>query len=247
MHAFDLIHGDCLDAMATLADGSVDMVLADLPYGTTANKWDTLIPMDKLWAAWKRVCKPGAPMVLFTQQPFTTVAAASNLRELRTEWIWEKPNATGFLNANRYPLKAHENILVFCDRAPRYIPQMSAGRPYRTKPSAGSTNYRQFTRRDPVLPRTTRYPRTVVKAVHDRMHLVGCKGLHPTQKPTSLCEYLIRTYSQPGDVILHPTMGSGTAGVAALNTGRRFIGIERDAAYFAIARERIEGPLAVVA
>ena len=116
-----LILGDCLRCMADIRDASVDMVLTDLPYGTTSNKWDLVIPIDQLWAEWKRICKPGAPIVLFTQQPFTTTVAASNLKQLKTEWIWEKPQGTGFLNANRYPLKSHENILVFCDRTPHII------------------------------------------------------------------------------------------------------------------------------
>lgn len=120
-----LLHGDCLAEMQCIEPGSVDMVLTDLPYGTTQNKWDEIIPMARLWTEWKRVLKPRAPVVLFTQQPFTTVVAASNLKQLKTEWIWEKNQGTGFLNARRYPLKIHENILVFCDGMPAYFPQMA--------------------------------------------------------------------------------------------------------------------------
>ena len=133
--------GDCLQRMTELSDASIDMILCDLPYGTTANKWDCIIPMDQLWSAWKRICKPGAPIVLFTQQPFTTTVAASNLRQLKTEWIWEKPQGTGFLNANKYPLKSHENILVFSDRLPPYHPQKSFGhKPYKTDGKAATAN-----------------------------------------------------------------------------------------------------------
>jgi site-specific DNA-methyltransferase (adenine-specific) len=122
-----LLLGNCLKLMNTLPAGSVDCVLTDLPYGTTDNKWDSVIPMDKLWAAWRRVMRPGAPVILFTQQPFTTTVAASNLKQLKTEWIWAKHQGTGFLNCNKYPMKSHENVLVFCDRLPPYWPQMCGG------------------------------------------------------------------------------------------------------------------------
>jgi site-specific DNA-methyltransferase (adenine-specific) len=127
MISYDLQHGDCIAHMTKMRAGSVDLIIADLPYGTTQNRWDSVIPMDQLWTAFRRVCKTGAPIVLFTQQPFTTTVAASNLKQLRTEWIWKKPQGTGFLNCNRYPLKSHENILVFCDRTPLYQPQKSFG------------------------------------------------------------------------------------------------------------------------
>ena len=228
-----LILGDCLEQMAKLPAGSVDCVICDLPYGTTANKWDSVIPLNKLWAEWKRVCKPGAPIVLFTQQPFTATVAASNLKQLRTEWIWEKPQGTGFLNANKYPLKSHENILVFCDRLPLYNPQKTFGhKPWKSNASGKSSNYE--TGRIPGASTDgSRYPRTVLQFAPER-------GYHPTQKPVALCEYLIRTYSNEGDTILDCTMGSGTSGVAAINTGRRFVGIERDPDYFALAQQRIE-------
>lgn len=225
--------GDCLERMQEISDASIDMVLTDLPYATTQNAWDTLIPMDQLWAAWKRICKPGAPIVLFTQQPFTTTVAASNLGQLKTEWIWTKEQGTGFLNANRYPLKSHENILVFCGRTPPYHPQMTTGsRPYVTGKNRGSSNYGSFAE-----VRTentgTRFPTTILEFPRDKSRL------HPTAKPIALCEYLIKTYSCPGDTILDATMGSGTTGVAALNTDHNFIGIEKSPEYFAIAEQRI--------
>lgn len=228
-----LMLGDCLLRMEEIEDGSVDMVLTDLPYGTTQNKWDSIIPLDQLWAAWKRICKPGAPIVLFTQQPFTTTVAASNLKQLKTEWVWEKPQGTGFLNANRYPMKNHENILVFCDGTPRYNPQKSFGHtPYTTGRGRKSTNYGDFDNTPTVCTDGSRYPKTVLKFNQE-------KGFHPTQKPVALLEYLIRTYSNEHDTILDCTCGSGSTGVAAINTGRKFIGIEKDETYYRIAEERI--------
>ncbi len=221
--------------MHDIPDGSVDAIITDLPYGTTANKWDSVIPLDQLWSAWKRICKPGAPIILFTQQPFTTTVATSNLRQLKSEWIWQKPQGTGFLNANRYPLKSHENILVFCDRTPLYHPQMSTGhKPYRVKRESGrrSTNYGKFGDTNTINIDGSRYPITVLDFKPDR-------GLHPTQKPVALIEYLIRTYTEPDAVILDCCAGSGSTAVAAINTGRQYIMIERDADYHRIATERI--------
>lgn len=230
--------GDCLALMADLPDASIDAVIGDLPYGTTANKWDSIIPLDEMWAQFRRVCKPGAPIVLFSQQPFTTTLAASNIEQLKSEWIWRKPQGTGFLNAKRYPLKSHENILVFCDRLPPYNPQKSQGhKPYVVGKNKGSTNYRELDpeRGGTVCVDGSRYPTTVLEFGVTKSE----RGAHPTQKPVALLEYLIRTYSNEGDLVLDPTMGSGSTGVAALNAGRRFVGIERDAGYFAVAEERI--------
>ncbi len=219
--------------MKDIPDGTVDCIIADLPYGTTQNSWDSIIPLDQLWTAWKRVCKPGAPIVLFTQQPFTTTVAASNLGQLKTEWIWEKPQGTGFLNCRKYPLKKHENILVFCDRTPPYHPQKSIGhRVYSTKQKAKTSNYGHFESVPTINTDGSRYPTTLLTFQNDR-------GLHPTQKPVALIEYLIRTYTEPNAVILDCCIGSGTTAIAAINTDRQFIGIERDPEYHAIATERI--------
>ena len=222
--------------MHDIPDGSVDAILTDLPYGTTANKWDSVIPLDQLWPAWKRVCKPGAPIILFSQQPFTTTVAASNLRQLKTEWIWEKPQGTGFLNARKYPLKSHESILVFCDRTPPYHPQMTTGaKPYtmrRDKGNRQSRNYKTFTETVTINIDGTRYPTTVLRYKPDR-------GLHPTQKPVALIEYLIRTYTAPDAVILDCCAGSGSTAIAAINTNRQYMLIERDVDYHRIATERI--------
>lgn len=231
--------GNCLQRMSEIPDQSVDMILTDLPYGTTANVWDSIIPLDQLWAAWKRLCKPGAPIVLFAQAPFSITLAASNLKQLKTEWIWEKPQGTGFLNCNRYPLKSHENILVFCDQMPLYHPQKETGhQPYTTGRGKKSENYGAFENKETVNLDGSRYPKTVLKFNQE-------KGFHPTQKPVDLLSYLIKTYSNPGDTILDCTMGSGSTGVAALQTGRSFIGIERDEDYFWIAGKRMLGVVPV--
>jgi DNA modification methylase len=225
--------GDCLEQMALIDDHSVDCCIVDLPYGTTQNPWDSVIPLPDLWTAWKRICKPGAPIILFTQQPFTTTVAASNLKQLKTEWIWEKPQGTGFLNANRYPLKNHENLLVFCDRSPAYHPQKSAGaKPYITGRGRKSTNYGAFENQQTVNTDGSRYPKTVLSFNQE-------KGLHPTQKPVELLSYLIRTYTEPNAVILDCCAGSGSLAIACINSGRKFICIERDETYHAIAEKRI--------
>jgi DNA modification methylase len=171
--------------------------------------------------------------VLFTQQPFTTTVAASNLKQLKTEWIWEKPQGTGFLNANRYPLKNHENILVFCDRTPPYHPQKTTGaKPYTTGRGRKTSNYGAFENQQTINTDGSRYPKTVLSFNQE-------KGYHPTQKPIALLEYLIKTYTDPGMTVLDCTMGSGSAAVAAIQTNRCFIGIERDETYFTLVRERI--------
>jgi site-specific DNA-methyltransferase (adenine-specific) len=206
-----LIRGDCLAEMAKLAPGSVDMVLCDLPYGTTRNAWDTVIPLPELWAEYERIAKPSAAIVLFAQSPFDKMLGASNLKALRYEWIWRKNVPTGFLNANRSPLKDHENVLVFYRKSPVYNAQKKAAqRPYTVNARQGAGNYGRFGVRPNVGDVITdRHPRTVLDFKSDR-------GLHPTQKPVALCEYLIRTYTNEGDTVLDNTMGSGTTGVAPL-------------------------------
>lgn len=230
----ELHHADCFDILPTLQANSVDMVLADLPYGTTQCAWDTELPLERLWAEYRRVCK-GA-VILFAQTPFDKVLGASNIRSLKYEWIWEKTNATGHLNAKKAPMKAHENILVFYDRAPTYNPIKTSGH-------VRKTAFRKTRNESPVYGEqvagdsydsTERYPRSVVTFPSDKQ----VERYHPTQKPVGLCEYLIRTYTNPGDLVLDNCMGSGTTGVAAARSGRRFIGIEREQQYFDIAASR---------
>lgn len=217
--------------MRNLPDQSVDMVLCDLPYGTTRNKWDSLIPLCDLWAHYQRVCR-GA-IVLTAQTPFDKVLGSSNLGMLRYEWIWRKEMGSGHLNAKKAPLKDHENVLVFYNRLLTYNPQMRSGfRPYSAKSGRGSSNYGAQVEAMTVSD-GGRYPVTVLEFPRDR------DKMHPTQKPVALMEYLVRTYTNPGDTVLDNCMGSGTTGVACVNSGREFIGMERDEKYFKVAEDRI--------
>ena len=230
----ELINGDCLEVMKSIPDGSVDLILCDLPYGTTRNKWDSAIDLAALWTEYKRVCC-GA-IVLTAQTPFDKVLGASNIDMLRYEWIWEKPKATGHLNVKRAPMKAHENVLVFYDRLPTYNPQKTDGEPYKGRGGASKNdNYGGFDAVREGSADGSRYPRSVQKFKHET------KPLHPTQKPVALMEYFIKTYTNEGDVVMDNCMGSGTTGVACINTGRRFIGIEKDDGYFEVAKKRILG------
>lgn len=230
-----LYQGDCLWMMNAIPAGSVDLVLCDLPYGTTQNKWDIIIDFEQLWEHYRRVCK-GA-IVLTAQCPFDKVLGASNLEMLKYEWIWKKNSSTGFMNANKMPLKIHENILVFYNKLPVYNPQFSLGESY-TKlkggynPSLGN-NYGVARVRTDIVNEGKRFPNSIVE--FKRIE----RPLHPTQKPVALMEYLIRTYTNPGGTVLDNCMGSGTTGVACVNTDRKFIGIERDPGYFKIASDRI--------
>jgi len=231
----DLRLGNCLEILPSLADDSVDLLLVDLPYGTTACKWDSIIPLDQLWEQYNRVCKENAAMVFTAQQPFTTTLAASNLANLRYEWIWEKPQGTNPMNAKVMPLKAHENILVFYRKKPTYNPQMWYSTPYggfKSDTAKIGEVYGSAQSKHRDNPEGTRYPKSVQKWKQE-------KGYHPTQKPVSMMEYLIKTYSNEGDTVLDNTMGSGTTGVACANCHRSFIGIEMDVTYFEVAKNRI--------
>ncbi|MGH1372939.1 MAG: DNA-methyltransferase [Cellvibrionaceae bacterium] len=233
----DLKHGDCLQLMEEIPSGTVDMVCCDMPYGTTNCKWDSVIDLERLWQHYDRVVKPDGAIVLFAQTPFDKVLGVSNLENLRYEIIWEKPAATGFFNAKKMPLKAHENILVFYRKLPKYNPQKTTGHTRKTagRKEIGSEVYGKGVKKTN-YDSTERYPRSVQKV--SRESKVG--GLHPTQKPVPLIEWLISTYTDNGDTVLDNTMGSGTTGVACKNLGRKFIGMELDARYFDIAKERIE-------
>jgi len=229
-----LLEGNCLDILPTLESGSVDMILADLPYGTTNCKWDSPIDLQRLWPEYRRICK-GA-IVLFAQTPFDKVLGASNIRELRHEWIWEKGNATGHLNANRAPMKAHENILVFAVGGYTYNPQRTTGHARKVSTKKRRDDCPVYNEHDRTpYDSTSRYPRSVQKFSSDKQR----GGKHPTQKPFALCEYLIRTYSNPGDTVLDNVMGAGTTGVAAVAAGRDFVGIELNSMFFCVARHRL--------
>lgn len=235
-----LWHGDCLELMGRIPDGSVDLIAADLPYGTTACKWDTVIPFGPLWSHYRRIIMPrGGVIVLTAAQPFASALVMSNPRWFRYEDIWAKTTPTGFLDANRKPMRRHENILVFSPIGSRtFNPQMTEGPPYKVKNGPQTQVYGKFERKTCDNP-GLRYPTSIVQAANARI-----RGGHPTQKPVALFEYLIRTHSNPGDTVLDNTMGSGTTGVACVRTGRKFIGIEKDAGYFEVAQRRIAEALA---
>lgn len=227
--------GDCLNILPKLADKSVDMVLCDLPYGTTRCKWDSPIDLQALWTQYRRICK--GPILLFAQTPFDKVLGASNLPMLRYEWIWEKSHPTGHLNAKKMPMKAHENVLVFYEKLPAFYPIKTSGhvRKTATKRYDKTEVYGKQEFPPIAYDSTERLPRSVIRFPSDKQHT----KLHPTQKPLALCEYLISSYSKPGDVVLDNAMGSGTTGVACKNLQREFVGIELDPNYFTEARIRI--------
>lgn len=229
-------HCDALTLLNQLPDKSIDSTLIDPPYGTTANQWDKIISIQALWKQLKRVNKSGAVIVIFGSQPFTSQMIVENLKWFRYEWIWEKPQGTGYLNANRNPMKSHENIMVFYDFLKTYHPQLEEGIPY----SATSGAVDGFVRDKTVGGYITendgyRYPKTVLR-------FNGENGLHPTQKPEKLMEYLVQTHTNPDDVILDCFAGSGSALVAARNLGRHFIGCDISADYVRIARDRLALP-----
>lgn len=233
---FSLMRGDCLDRMAEIPDGSVDMILADLPYGTTACKWDSVIPFEPLWAHYKRIAKKNAAIVLTASQPFTSALVMSNTKDFRYSLVWDKVGTTGFQTAKVMPLRRHEDVCVFYQSKPAYNPAMETRGKVRKKGGSKVDNGCYGELRSSVSENNTYYPTSIIVASN-----ASKKGLvHPTQKPVALMEYLIRTYTNEGETVLDNVMGSGTTGVACANTGRRFIGIERDEKYFEIARERIE-------
>lgn len=229
------MRGDCLELMQDIEAGSIDMVLCDLPYGTTRNKWDAVIPFEPLWEQYKRVCKPSAAIVLFSAEPFTSALIMSNPKMFRYDLIWEKGQGTDFLNANVKPMRIHENICVFYSERGIYNKQVTYSTPYkRSSGHNGTSNYGMFS---PYHftdnPDGARNPKTVIRFDAER-------GMHPTQKPVKLLEYLIRTYTDEGETVLDNTMGSGSTGVACVNTNRNFIGIELDETYYETACKRIK-------
>lgn len=225
-----LLQGDCLELMKDLPDGSVDLILCDLPYGTTQNKWDSVLPLDTLWATYNRVCT--GPIVLTAAQPFTSALVMSQITKFKYQWVWQKEAGTGLLNAKRQPLRDHEDVLVFYGKQCLYNPQMTAGKRYTCKKGGETSNYNP-SGTVVTVNEGTRCPKTVLQFSRDR------NKVHPTQKPVALMEYMIRTYTNEGDTVLDNCMGSGTTGVACINTGRNFIGIEKDQQYFNIAEGRI--------
>lgn len=227
----NVIHlGDCLELMKEIPTGSVDMVLCDLPYGTTQNKWDSVIPLSSLWLEYRRVCKNNAAVVLTSAQPFTSALVASNLKDFKYEWVWKKSLKTNFLNAKKQPLRQHENLLVFYRAQPVYKPQglregsVSGG-------NKGTSNYGAFSGG---CQTHTGYPSDVLEIANG-----NGENIHPTQKPVALFEYLINTYTNSGHLVLDSCSGSGTTAVACKQTGRRFVCIEKDETYWRKSVERL--------
>ena len=238
---YKLLHGDCLELMKKIPGKSIDMILCDLPYGTTQCKWDNIIPFDPLWEIYKKIIKDNGCIALFSSQPFTSFLIMSNPKMYKYEWIWQKTRPTGHLNAKKMPMKAHENIEIFYKKPPIYNPQMTHGHKRKvskvnyTKEPNGMSCYGKEVRITS-YDSTDRYPLDV--QVFSNME--QSKKLHPTQKPVDLLEYLIKTYTNEGELVLDNCMGSGSTGVACINTNRNFIGMELDDKYFDIAKERIE-------
>ena len=235
MEGITLLQGDCLELLKYIPDGSVDMVLADLPYGTTACKWDTCIPFEPLWEQYHRLVKPSGAIVLFGLEPFSTALRHSNLKEFRYDWIWEKEQGANFMLCKYQPYKVHEIISVFSRERHLYHPQMTEGKPYISgKGTSGDVTGN--VKKKQTVNTGARYPRSILRFNTDK----GRGRLHPTQKPVALLEYLIRTYTNEGETVLDNVMGSGSTGVACVNTGRKFIGMELDPGYFEVAKRRIE-------
>lgn len=242
-----LVNADCLVAMDDIADKSVGLLLADLPYGTTRNSWDIIIPFEPMWNQFNRVITDNGAIVLFSQQPFTAKLIMSNPKMFKYEWIWVKDNSTGFLNCKFAPLKIHENILVFSksasgfvkdtSKAMTYNPQMGTGKPYKAKQGGVSSNYdmKHMRRYMHSENHGTRYPIDVIKYGKVK------HGMHPTEKPVDLLRYLVRTYSNEGDLVLDPCCGSGATCEAAQLESRQYIGIELNPEYYEYARQRLNG------
>jgi DNA modification methylase len=236
----NLIKGDCLEVMKQIESGSVDAIITDPPYGTTACKWDSVIPFDLMWEQLNRIIKPNGAIVLFGSEPFSSALRMSNIKNYRYDLIWDKIRAAGFLNANRMPLKQHENISLFYKKLPTYNPQKYIDKPY------DKTKYNGKDMKENVLGSYVsksnknngdRFPKSILKFSQNWSRQ---QQIHPTQKPIELMEYLIKTYTNANETVLDFTMGSGSTGVACVNTNRNFIGIEQDDKYFEIAKQRIK-------
>ena len=246
-----IVKADCLEAMKLIPDKSIDCIIADLPYGITACKWDTVVPFEPLWEQYKRIIKPNGAIVLFGSQPFTSALVMSNPKWFKYEWIWEKSIASGFLHSKNSPLKSHENILIFSGgtighegkvvNRMKYHPQMGKGLAY-TQLKKPESRFKWGSIARPSTNNVflaenhgTRYPKTVLDFANP-----NSANIHPTQKPVPLIEYLLKTYSLEGELILDNTAGSGTLAIACINTNRRYICIEKDLDYFEVMRNRIE-------
>jgi site-specific DNA-methyltransferase (adenine-specific) len=234
---YKLINDDAILTMNQLEDNSIDMVFCDLPYGTTQNKWDSQIPLDELWKCYNRIVKRNGAVVLTASQPFTSQLILSNIENFRYEWIWKKTVGSGQLNIKHQPLKIHESVIIFYKEKPQYNEQLREGKPYKIARKGKEFKQTNYGKQKDTLKENTgfRHAQSVIEIKNPRI-----KNGHPTQKPIELCEYFIKTYSNESDTILDNCMGSGTTGIACINTKRNFIGIEKEINYFNSAKQRIE-------
>jgi DNA modification methylase len=234
----NIMLGDCLEKMKDIPNESIDMIFADLPYGTTYAKWDSIIPIEKLWDAYERIIKPNGAICFTASQPFTSLLVTSNPSWFRCEWIWNKENPTNFANANIQPLKQHESVLIFSKQKTKYFPIKTVGKinhiQGNSKKNISDTRLISDRVKDDLS--GMKFPKSIITIPK---HSSQCK-YHPTEKPVALMEYFIKTYSQEGDTVLDNVMGSGSTGVACINTKRNFIGIEMEKEFFRIAEERLK-------
>jgi site-specific DNA-methyltransferase (adenine-specific) len=229
-----VLQGDCLELMKDIPDGSVDLILSDLPYGTTNCKWDTIIPFEPLWEHYKRIIKPNGAIVLTASQPFTSALVMSNPKMFKYEWVWDKKKGGNIMNLKHQPYKVHENVLVFSKFPHIYNPIMTeqkerTGRTYSKGVANGIQNYGDIRRYN------KKYPKSIIEESNANQ----TDRVHPTQKPVALFEYLIKTYTNEGDLVLDNVAGSGTTGVAALNTNRNYILMEKEPEYVEIIKQRL--------
>lgn len=235
--------GDCLEVMKDIENKSLDMIFSDLPFGTTQNKWDSIIPLDMLWEQYNRIIKDNGCIALFAQSPFNITLGFSNIKNLKYEWIWQKDRPTGFLNSKKMPMKAHENILIFYKKPPTYNPQFWESKPMNTVYTGGGGENDNYGKRNEMTQKvfnsTKRYPIDILKfnTVNGQSKY---KTKHKTQKPIDLCEYFIKTYTNEGEIILDSCTGSASIPMACINTNRKFIGIEKDEEFYEISCERIK-------
>ena len=234
----DLLQGDCLELMKQIPDKSIDMILCDLPYGKTQCKWDVIIPFEELWSQYNRIVKENGAVVLFGTEPFSSLLRLSNIKNFKYDWIWDKVKGTGFLNAKKQPMRNHEIISVFYKKQCLYNPQKTTGHNLKKSFRASYLQTDVYGRmnNDYFYQSTERYPRSIQIFSTDMQN----SSFHPTQKPVALLEYLIKTYTNEGETVLDNCMGSGSTGVACVNTRRNFIGMELEEKYFEIAKKRIE-------
>jgi site-specific DNA-methyltransferase (adenine-specific) len=233
-----LLHGDCLELMKQIPDGSIDAIITDPPYGTTACKWDSVIPFDLMWQQLNRIIKPNGAIVLFGSEPFSSALRMSNIKNYKYDWIWEKSRPANFMNAKIQPMKYHENILIFSNKKHNYYPiKFKGNKNHASKPRNGKSNiYNIENNKNGIDVSDIKNPKSIISIKSTD----STKNLHPTQKPIALMQYLIKTYTNENETVLDFTMGSGSTGVACKNLNRKFIGIEMDDKYFEIAKNRIE-------